>query len=405
MGSILKVGVIGLGGRGHGLMRGELLPRKDVEVVHVCDLFPDRAKAGADSVEELRGVRPKQTTDYRNVINDPDVEAVFIYTAWEQHIGIAVAALDAGKHTAVEVGGAYGIKDCWELVDAAERSKATFMFLENCCYDRSELMVFNMVKQGLFGEIVHAAGAYGHDLRDEIAFGAKNRHYRLRNYICRNCENYPTHDLGPIAKIMRINRGNLMLRLNSVASRSAGLHEFVRAKMPGSPLENTVFAQGDTVDTVITCADGSTIHLMLQTTLPRYYSRNFTICGTKGMFSEENDCVMLDGITPEDGNLRGNASSFHEKYDSPLWNDPEELKKHGHGGMDCLTHAAAVETFLAGTPSPIDVYDAAAWMSISCLSEQSIRLLGAPVEIPDFTRGRWRKRADRAEGIFALEMD
>ena len=66
-----------------------------------------------------------------------------------------------------------------------------------------------------------------HDLRDEIAYGKENRHYRLRNYLSRNCENYPTHDLGPIAKILNINHGNRMLTLSSFASKSAGLHEFI----------------------------------------------------------------------------------------------------------------------------------------------------------------------------------
>ena len=138
------------------------------------------------------------------------------------------------------------------------------MFLENCCFGRRELMVLNMVEQGVLGEVVHCAGGYQHDLRDEIAFGKENRHYRLRNYLSRNCENYPTHDLGPIARILNINHGNRMLTLSSFASKSAGLHEFImQNKSDDERLKQVHFAQGDIITTMIRCANGETIQLKI----------------------------------------------------------------------------------------------------------------------------------------------
>ena len=167
--------------------------------------------------------------------------------------------------------------------------------LENCCYGRRELLVKNMVDLGLFGEIVHCSGGYLHDLRHEISFGRENRHYRLRNYINRNCENYPTHELGPIARVLDINHGNRMLSLSSFASKAAGLHQYISTdKSDDTELLNTQFAQGDIITTVIKCAGGQTIVLTLDTTLPRYYSRGFTVRGTKGFYEETTDSIFLD---------------------------------------------------------------------------------------------------------------
>lgn len=404
----LRIAMVGLGGRGFSIMTRELLSMDDVDVTAVCDIFPDRVKRGSDAVKEARGHLPFETTDYRDILTRDDVDAFVIDCAWERHIQIAVAALRAGKKVAMEVGGAYSIKDCWDLVEAVEQTKGQFMFLENCCYDEYEMMVFNMVRQGIFGDIVHCRGGYEHDLREEVATGRQERHYRLRNYICRNCDNYPTHDLGPISKIMRVNRGNLMLRLNSVSSKAAGLHEYICHAMPDDPLKDQVFMQGDTVNTMITCADGATIELTLQTTLPRYYSRDFTVMGTKGMYCELNNTVFIDGVHNEQDmhgdKLWDNGKNYLEKYRSPLWQNTEELRNHGHGGMDAITLRAMVECFEHETVPPIDVYDGAAWMAISTLSEQSIKLNGAPVEIPDFTRGAWKHRSDKAEGKFSLEF-
>jgi len=247
------------------------------------------------------------------------------------------------------------------------------------------------------GDIVHCQGGYHHDLRHEIAFGRENRHYRLRNYLNRNCENYPTHELGPIAKILDINNGNRMVSLTSTASCAKGLHEYVVAeKGENDILAGMEFAQGDVITTVIKCAKGQTITLVLDTTLPRAYSRGFTVRGTKAAYFEDMDAVYIDGEHNDcefnAKKLWDNAESYNEKYCHPLWKhyDP----KGGHGGMDYLVFSAFLEAVKTGKKPPIDVYDAAAYMCITALSEESIHLGGAPVAIPDFTRGKWYMRDD-----------
>jgi predicted dehydrogenase len=393
----INVAYIGYGERGRALL--ELVLEQVDAISAVCDIYEDRAEACAKAVEESRGVRPAVYTDYKDAIADENVNVVMILTAWESHIPIALEAMRAGKAVALEVGGAYSVEDCWELVRTQESTGVPFMFLENCCFGRRELMIKNMVELGLFGRIVHCSGGYQHDLREEIAFGVENRHYRLRNYLSRNCENYPTHELGPIARILGINKGNRMVSLTSTASCAAGMHEYILAnKSDDEALKNAEFAQGDVVTTVIKCARGETITLTLDTTLPRFYSRGFTVRGTKGMYEEATDSVFLD--RQEDRaydwtwvrNKVGNADEYSREYEHPIWKQfLEDGVRGGHGGMDYLELKAFFDALRADAPMPIDVYDAASWMAITALSEISVANGSAPVEIPDFTSGRWEE--------------
>lgn len=394
----VRVGMIGLGARGMGLLKGIVLHMEDVEVVAVCDLYQDRCDQAADLVAETGMPRPLATRDYREVMAMGDIDAVVIGASWSDHTEIAIAAMEAGIYVACEVGGAYSIQECWKLVEAYERTRVPCMIMENCCYGRDEMMVLNMAKQGILGEIVHCAGGYRHDLREEIAFGKENRHYRLNNYIHRNCENYPTHEIGPIAKILNINHGNRMVSLVSMASKAKGMQAYIRNhKSEDSELAQTEFMQGDIVTTLIKCAHGETITITLDTTLPRYYSRGFTVQGTQGMYTEDNHSIYLDG-THDAFHMNwkeqwGNVEQFREQYDHPLWKKYiEEGVKGGHDGMDWLVFSDFFESVKQGTETPLDVYDMAAWMSISALSEESIALGGHPVAIPDFTNGKWVNR-------------
>ena len=258
-------------------------------------------------------------------------------------------------------------------------------------------MVLNMVRQGLFGEIVHCEGGYRHDLRDEVSFGRENRHYRFLNYKNRNCENYPTHELGPIANVLNINRGNRMLNLVSVASKSAGLHDYLlREKGEAYDATNMTFAQGDVVTTIIRCAHGETITMTLDTTLPRFYTRAFTVQGTRGMYMEDNHSIYLDSKDRKyDFTWRdhwGNADDYRKDYEHPTWKRYlEGAQRGGHGGMDWIEFEDFFAVVRDKAKVPLNVYDAASWMVITPLSEQSIAAGGMPTAIPDFTGGRWMK--------------
>lgn len=406
MDKCLKIGIIGLGQRGMDLLCESILKMKDIEVCAVCDEYPDRAASAATAVKNAKGYEPFTSENYKDVLKIDDIEAIIVSTAWEAHVETALAAMRAGKYVGIEVGGAYSIEDCWELVRTSEQTGMPCMLLENCCYTRREMMCLNMVKKGVFGEIVHCDGGYRHDIRYEIAFGKENRHYRLRNYIKRNCDNYPTHELGPIAKILNINRGNRMISLVSVASKSAGLKDYINRKNNvNEELKNINFAQGDIVTTIIKCAGGETITIALDTTLPKLYSRGFTVHGTRGYYEEATDAVFLDFAAELEGDIdwgkfdwakaKNNADEYAEKYDHPLWKKIRSEKiEGGHGGGDWLVLRAFFESAMQKKDVPIDVYDAASWMCITQLSEDSVAMGGMPVAIPDFTRGKWIKGID-----------
>lgn len=401
-----RVGQIGLGGRGMGHLSGIFCERDDVVVTYVCDVYEDRCAAAVKMVEEKNGNTPKSTTNYKEVCESPDVDVVIVTSAWENHIPACVYAMECGKQVATEVGGAYSIDDCWKLVNTYEKTGIHCMMLENCCYDRNEMMVMKMVREGLFGKIVHCEGGYQHDLRGEVSHGAENRHYRLRNYQNRCCENYPTHELGPIAKILDINRGNRMLKLVSMASGAWGLNAFAEAHDDVDPaLRSYPFKQGDVVKTLIQCAHGETICLTLDTTLPRYYSRNFTIRGTKGFFGETENMVYIDGKCVEFGHDNfNNVAEYRKEWEHPVWKHfEEEGVKGGHGGMDWLVFDAYFSALRDGMVPPIDTYDTAAWMAITPLSEISIANGSMPVDVPDFTRGMWTHRTDKNTGFYALD--
>lgn len=398
----VKMGVIGLGQRGYGLLTAVLLNLPDVEITAVCDLYDDRVERAAKAVQDKGQAAPLMTTHYREVLASDNVEAVLVSTAWEYHGEIAIAAMRAKKVTALEVGGSYAVEELWEMVHTYEETGTPIMFMENCCYDRCELLATAMTRAGKFGEIVHCAGAYAHDLRDEVTSGERIRHYRLRNYIARNAENYPTHELGPIARLLNVNRGNRMVSLVSVASKARGLHEYVvsRPDRVDQKLASVEFSQGDIVHTVITCANGETILLKLDTTLPRFYARDFTVRGTKGFYEQNTNTVFLDGdpdifqpAADTYAGLLNNAKAYEEEYLPACWKEltPEQLEA-GHGGMDYLEFRAFIDAILNQSEMPIDVYDAAAWMSVTALSEVSIRNGGMPQSIPDFTCGKWMLR-------------
>ena len=389
----VRAAVVGLGHRGYGLLTDLILKMDNVEVVAVCDLYDDRTEEGVKAVEEAYGRTPFASTDYREVLDRDGIEAVFVLSAWESHFPIAIYAMERGIAVGMEVGGAYSVDDCWELVRTYERTKTPFMFLENCCYGEIEMLVLNMVEQGILGEIVHCSGGYHHDLRGEVALGEEKRHYRLRNYLSRNCENYPTHELGPIAKVLDINKGNRFVSLVSMSSKAAGVNEYARnhSEVP-EYLRDAKFAQGDVVTTIIKCARGETVTLTLDTTLPRPYSRGFTVRGTKGMFQEDTDSFYIDGETTGHAIPHGNRKEYLERYSHPTWVEYHKSGiRGGHGGMDGLVYDAFIEAVRLGKPCPIDVYDAVAWMVVTPLSEQSIAMGGAPVTFPDFTSGRWYK--------------
>ncbi len=410
-GRLLGIGVIGYGNRAVEQIR-LLKTIKDIRILAVCDKYEDRAQKAAEETGA------PWFTDYHEVLKVAEILAVIFISDWLSHIPISLEEMKAGKYVAMEGCGAPAIDDCWKLVHTAEETGKTCMLLENCCYGQEEMAIMNMIRKGVFGDIMQCQGAYAHDLREEIGMGDINRHYRQDNFLHRNGELYPTHELGPIAQYLRLGRGNRMVSLVSMATASKGLHQWLQEHRPGTDLAQAEVNEGDIVTTLIKCAGGQTIVLSHDCTLPRPYSRGGVVRGTKGLWMEDNRSIYVEGASPRD--FDSNPSHIWKEpvkehtwepvgpwmaaYKHPLWEAYEEFgTRGGHGGMDYLVLRAFLESVQNGTPAPIDVYDTAMLMSITALSEKSIALGGMPVPVPDFTSGKWIfDNGEKGEGIYKM---
>lgn len=401
---MVNLAIIGLGGRGMGNI-GTLTKIENARMISVCDPYQDRVDAAVNYLKE-RGQEAKGFTDYKEALNVAGIDAVMIASGWQSHSEVAIYAMKKGIPVACEVGGEYSLDRCHELVRVQEQTGTPYMFLENCCYGEDELLATSMVRHGKLGKISFCAGAYSHDLREEVAYGIKNRHYRFENYRHRCCDNYPTHDLGPISKLLNINRGNRIVSLTSMASSANGLTEYIAGREDADEVMKTAtFKQGDVVETLLTCANGELIRLHLDTTLPAFYNRDFTVRGTKGSYYQSTNSFFFDGA--EEGwvpwkanqSMLNNAAEYKD-YLPDIWRCvTEEERKMGHGGMDYFCFKAFVDAVEKHEAMPIDIYDAATWMAVSTLSENSILNGGSVQLMPDFTHGNWitRKPKDVVE--------
>lgn len=401
----IRFAVCGTGRRGTSLAKDTILALPDVEICAVCDPYIDKAENCADAIKEKAGYRPNVYRDHVELFANEKPDAVFVATGWKEHAAVAIYAMECGVAVACEVGAAFSEEECRELIETYERTKTPFMLLENCCFGREELLATAMARKGMFGEVVYCHGAYMHDLREQVSHGEIRRHYRNGEYSNRNRDNYPTHDLGPIAKLLNINRGNRMVSLSSRASKARGVHDYImRSESEDIKyLADREFAQGDVVETIITCENGELINLRLDTTLPAYYSREFTVRGTRGLYKQDVNMAVFDGEDIDHGGkieymLReiNNAVKYHDEFLPEIWkNITPEIEEAGHGGMDYFEFEVFCDCLRNGKEMPIDVYDAAAWMSISYLTEQSIAAGGASVDIPDFTNGAYKTRPSK----------
>lgn len=405
----VRLGFIGVGLRGRNHLEMALY-RNDVDVVAICDVDP-KALALAQKMISNKGRNPaieygKGDHDFENLVKRDDIDGVIIATPWEWHVPMALASMKEGKYTGVEVSATVTLKESWDLVNMHEKTGAHCMILENVCYRRDVMAVLNMVRQGMFGTLSHVQCGYQHDLREVkfndginpygggVEFGEKGfseAKWRTQHSVDRNGDLYPTHGLGPVAEMLNINRGNQFLYLTSMASPSMGLHDYIVKKGgENHPNAKVKFKLGDVVQTMIKCANGETILITHDTNLPRPYSLGFRVQGTNGIWTEDNKSIYLDGVSPKKHSWE-EFKPYQEKYDHPLWkNHASDAENAGHGGIDYFVLRAFIEAIKNKVAPPIDVYDAAAWSAISPLSEESIKKGSTAVQIPDFTRGKWK---------------
>lgn len=394
----VRIAIIGLGMRGEdAVYRYTFL--EGVKIVALCDVVPEKV-AKAQQILKDKGlptaVEYTGEEDWKKVCERDDVNLVYVCTQWDLHTPIAVYAMEHGKHVAIEVPGALTIDECWKLVNTAEKTQRHCMQLENCNYDFFEMTTLNMAQKGLFGEIVHAEGAYIHDLRflnfnDTTGYW---KMWRLKHNSEENGNLYPTHGLGPLCHIMNIHRGDKMNFLVSVSSDQFGMTEYAKEKFgEQSDYAKREYKNGDMNTTIIKTEKGKTIMIQHDVTSPRPYSRIHMISGTKGFAQKwPRTGISLEPkghsyLSEED------LAKLLSEYEHPILKEVGAKAKEvgGHGGMDFIMDYRLIYCLRNGLPLDQDVYDAAEWSSIIELSRTSVANSGMPVKIPDFTRGAWDK--------------
>jgi predicted dehydrogenase len=412
---MVRAGFIGVGSRGRSHVH-DTLSIPNVEIVAICDIQQDSIEEAKKIILGKGRKEPKIYTGnervFENMLKNEQLDSVIIATPWEWHVPMAVASMRAGvPYTGIEVSAANTLEECWDLVNVHEETGMKLMILENVCYRRDVMAVLNMVRTNLFGELIHCRCGYEHDLRsvkfnDGVNYSYKKggalkmgkeayseAQWRGLHAVRRNGDLYPTHGIGPIGNYLDINRGNRFLTLSAMATKSRGLHKFIVDNGgSGHPYADIQFNLGDIVTSMIKCANGETIIVTHDTNLPRPYSLGFRVEGTGGLWYNDGDTIFVEGKSKEPDEW-DDSDGWITKYDHKYWREKgQEAEGGGHGGMDFIMLYDFYDAVQGKKEVPLDAYDAAAWSSISALSEMSVARGGALVDFPDFTRGQWIRR-------------
>ncbi|HKW97541.1 MAG TPA: Gfo/Idh/MocA family oxidoreductase [Bryobacteraceae bacterium] len=396
----IRVGVIGVGPRGQWHVRNLLSNHPDVTVTAICDIQQDRLDKAIALVKELRGSAPagysKDEYDYRNLCQRDDVEAVLIATPVDWLGRMTVDALRAGKHAALEVAGPQTEEESWEMVRAKQKSGKHVMLLENCCYGNENLMIYGMIKRGIFGEPYYAEGSYVHDCRFLFFDSAGKITWRGEMQRDRSGSTYPQHGLGSNCKWLEINDGDRLVECQTMMA--SGAHEShlrtVSQFGPASEQARIQFQEGDFVTSLISTAKGRMIRIDYSICCTRPYSRYYLLQGAKGCWDSRSG-IFLEGVTPGKSGAEGTwepLEKYQPQYQHSYWRESGNAAKRagGHGGIDYYCISDFVKMLREDKEPWIDVYDAAAWSAIIYCSKLSLDRRGARVAMPDFTEGRWK---------------
>lgn len=402
----VRVGFIGLGMRGPSAV-DRFTHIEGVEITALCDLYPERV-AASQRILTSRGLAPAAEYSgedgWKELCDRSDIDLVYIATPWLTHTPMAVYAMEHGKHVAIEVPAAVSIDECWQLVNTAEKTRRHCMMLENCVYDFFELTTLNMAQQGVFGEVIHAEGAYIHNLDPYWTEYQGNWRYDYNK--SHRGDVYPTHGLGPACWVLDIHRGDRMKTLVAMDT------DVFNGKKLAEKFGEEEYANGDHTTTLIRTEKGKTIEIQHNVVTPRPYNRMYQVEGTEGFankYPNEGYAIRTENRDIEGSkafdDLSGSArdgeaylsnevrDALMEQYKHPIVREIEEKARQvgGHGGMDFIMDYRLIYCLRNGLPLDQDVYDAAEWSCLGELSRVSIENGNMPVTMPDFTRGDWNK--------------
>ena len=398
----VKVGLIGIGNRGKTLIQmfDWLIENEKAEIVALCDLDQKNIDYALNHLTDKQSTTPKAFSngenDWKNLAKLEQVDLLLIATPWEWHTPMAIFGMKNGKHVASEVPISYTLEDCVKIVQTAEQTKKHCIMIENCCYNREELWIMNMIEQGVFGELTHAECAYNHDLRALLLHETyyKNQ-WRMKHHTQRNGNFYTTHGIGPVSFYMDIGRGDTFKYLTSMSSKEQSLSAAMQKT-------NSTFPNvkcGDVNTSLIKTENGKSIMLQFDVHTGRPYSRINQLIGTKAVHEGYPSRLYIDEEELEFWGHKWLSEedylTYSKKYEHPMITKLKKISdsfKQGHGGMDFIMIYRLISCLNNGVPLDINVYDSVMWSAITPLSELSVSLDSQPIAFPDFTGGNWKEK-------------
>jgi predicted dehydrogenase len=361
----LNIGIVGAVGRGKSFRTA--FDAHPVTSIHaVCDLNEEKLPEAA----ELLGAE-ETYTDYTEMLEKSEVDAVVIGTPMPFHAPMAVQALDSGIHVMSEVTAAVSVEESKQLVAAANQSAAVYMMAENYTYQRSNVLVRELVRKGLFGEVYYAEGEYIHELKalNEITTWRRKWQTGIDGVT------YGTHSLGPILQWMN---GDRVAR---VCCEGSG-HHYI------DPRE-VRYENQDSCVMLCKMVSGGLVKVRVDMLSERPHSMsNYSLQGTKGCYESARSRggqpkIWLEGVC-DDKHTWINLMELESEHMPEMWRSPsEEALKAGHGGGDFLEVMEFVNTIVDGTPCPIGIHGAMDMTLPGLISQASVMQEGQWMDVPD----------------------
>jgi len=398
---LVRVGFVGVGEKGTEHL-ANLLSLEGVDLRAVCDIREEACTKAQLAAEKLGKKKPTAYTrgerDFVRMCESEELDLVYTATPWEWHVPVCLAAMKNGKNAATEIPAAITLDECWQLVETSEKTGKYCCMMENVNYMREEMAILSMVRKGLFGELIHAEGAYEHDTRYLKIKDVGDGLWLGDHHAKRNGNLYPPHALGPIAWYANINRGDRLDYIVSMSSNARGMDLYAKEHLPTNhPKRIKKYINGDVNSSLIRTANGLTIIIKHDSDLPRPYSRSHLVQGTRGIVRRYPEFkVCIEGKDHQHQWEPG--AKFLAEHEHPLWKQAlgRLAKEKGAAANpalitgDYLEDMRLIQALQTGVPPDFDVYDAATWSVVSALSEKSVADRSRPMDFPDFTRGKWK---------------
>ncbi|HLN55410.1 MAG TPA: Gfo/Idh/MocA family oxidoreductase [Bacteroidales bacterium] len=397
----LRLGFVGIGGRGTYHLNCAL-GMEGIEIPAICEIQPDRLKKAAERIKAAGLPAPKMygkgVTDFKRMCDNEQLDAVICCTSWEWHTPVCLAAMKTDKHCVSEVPIVLTLDEAWQIVETYESTgKWATIGLEGF----GQLAVLNMIRMGMFGDIVHAETGYIHDLRF-VKFSPGEEPWRLAHSIKRNGNLYPDHPMNKMLPALDINHGDRIDYLVSMSSFGGMLNDYaaVYYKNKNHPLTKKEIALGNYNASLIRTVNGKMLTLIHDTSTP-HPREHYRIQGTKGVYLGDSDSkkIYFEGLSPLEHQWEP-AAPYLEKYEHPMiknYNPPPrrggKIEGHGGGGSETpyIWHRLALALRENKLPD-WDVYDSVTSSAIAPMTEASVAEKGKPIDFPDFTKGKWKTR-------------